>query len=234
MKAVILAAGKGKRLGHITKDNPKPMLMLNGKPILEHNILMCRIAGIKDIFINLHYLPGNIKSYFKNGAKFGVNITYNYEQEILGTAGAMLSFLDKLKEEPYYVIYGDNYTEFDLRDLKAYHESVKSEFTIVLHWADDIRQSGLAELDQDGMIFNFIEKPQLNSIEGGWVNSGIYYINPGVIDDLVSKNSDFAYDIIPKIIKRKQKLYGYKIENGLLAIDTPDLFSKTIDKLNVN
>ena len=104
----------------------------------------------------------------------------------------------------------------------------------MLHWADDIRQSGLAELDQDGMIFNFIEKTQLNSIEGGWVNSGMYYINPGVIDDLVSKNSDFAYDIIPKIIKRKQKLYGYKIENGLWAIDTPDLFSKTIDKLNVN
>ena len=224
MKAFILAAGKGRRLGHLTKDTPKPMLMLKGKPILEHNILMCKKAGVKDIFINLHYLPDIITDYFGDGSKFGVNIQYNFESELLGTAGGILFFLENFNEEPFYVIYGDSYTEFDLRDLKIYHESVKSEFTLAMHWTNDIRQSGLVELDQDGMIINFIEKPKINSIEGGWVNSGIYLINSGVIDDIVRKNSDFAYDVIPKIIKRGQKIYGYKIEDIFLTVDTPQLF----------
>ena len=99
MKAFILAAGKGKRLGHLTKDTPKPMLMLNGKPILEHNILMCKNAGVQDIFTNLHYLPDIITDYFGDGSKFGVNIQYNFEPELLGTAGGILFFLNNLKEE---------------------------------------------------------------------------------------------------------------------------------------
>ena len=234
MKAFILAAGKGRRLGHITKDTPKPMLMLKGKPILEHNILMCKKAGVKDIFINLHYLPDKITSYVGDGTKLGVNINYNFEPKLLGTAGGILFFLENFNEEPFYVIYGDSYTEFDLRDLKIYHESVKSEFTIAMHWTNDIRQSGLVELDQDGMIINFIEKPKFNSIEGGWVNSGIYLINPGVIDDIVRKNSDFAYDLIPKIIKRGQKAYGYKTENKFWAVDTPQLFKHSQNELNIN
>ena len=224
MKAFILAAGKGDRLGSLTATVPKPMLELSGKPILEHNILMCKNAGVQDIFINLHYLPDIITDYFGDGSKFGVNIQYNFESELLGTAGGILFFLENFNEEPFYVIYGDSYTEFDLRDLKIYHESVKSEFTLAMHWTNDIRQSGLVELDQDGMIINFIEKPKINSIEGGWVNSGIYLINSGVIDDIIRKNSDFAYDVIPKIIKRGQKIYGYKIEDIFLTVDTPQLF----------
>ena len=234
MKAFILAAGKGKRLGHLTKDTPKPMLMLNGKPILEHNILMCQKAGVQDIFINLHYLPDKITSYFGDGTKLGVNINYNIEPIILGTAGGILFFLEKISDEPFYVIYGDTYTEFDLRDLKIYHESVKSEFTIAMHWTNDIRQSGLVELDQDGMIINFIEKPKFNSIEGGWVNSGIYFINPGVIDNMVRKHSDFAYDVIPKIVKRGQKIYGYKTEHEFRAVDTPQLLKQSQNELNIN
>ena len=232
MKAFILAAGKGDRLGSLTATVPKPMLELTGKPILEHNILMCKNAGVQDIFINLHYLPDIITDYFGDGSKFGVNIQYNFEPELLGTAGGILFFLENFNEEPFYVIYGDSYTEFDLRDLKIYHESVKSEFTIAMHWTNDIRQSGLAELNQDGMIINFIEKPKINSIEGGWVNSGIYLINSGVIDDIVRKNSDFAYDVIPKIIKRGQKIYGYKTEDKFLAVDTPQLFKHSQNEFN--
>jgi NDP-sugar pyrophosphorylase family protein len=74
----------------------------------------------------------------------------------------------------------------------------------------------------------------MDHIEGGWVNSGIYLINPKIIDDFVEQNSDFAKDIIPQALYNKQKLYGYKIKNDLWAIDTPDLFSSTVDKLNIN
>ena len=107
MKALILAAGKGERLGDITKNIPKPMIEVSGKPILEHNIGICKQAGIKDLFINLHYLPDRITEYFQDGKKYGVNLTYLYESEILGTAGALFPIINKLSD-PFMVIYGDN------------------------------------------------------------------------------------------------------------------------------
>ncbi len=76
MKAVILAAGKGERLGEITNSLPKPMIEIDQKPILEHNIIMCRDNGINDIIINLHHLPHIIKDYFGNGSNWGVKIEY--------------------------------------------------------------------------------------------------------------------------------------------------------------
>ena len=234
MKAFILAAGKGERLGSLTETIPKPMLEVAGKPILEHNILMCKKAGVQDIFINLHHLPDKITSYFGDGTKLGVNIHYNFEPELLGTAGGILFFLDNFKAEPYYVIYGDNYTEFDLIDLKNYHESVNSDYTITLHWVDDIRHSGVVDLFDDGRINKFVEKPNMKQPVGGWVNSGIYLINPNVIDNLVKQYFDFAYDVIPQVLIRNQKLYGYKIKNDLWAIDTPELFSNTINELNIS
>ena len=232
MKAFILAAGKGERLGSLTDTTPKPMLKVAGKPVLEHNILMCKRSGVKEIFINLHYLPDKIKNYFGDGSKLGINIQYNYEPELLGTAGGLLFFLDDFKEEKYYVIYGDNYTKFELSDLKDYHESVDSEFTVALHWVDDIRQSGMPELGNNGEIFKFVEKPKIDYVEAGWVNAGIYIINPGTIDSLIKHNSDFAYDIIPQMLRRKQKIYGYKIKHNFWRIDTPKLLRSANSELN--
>ncbi len=89
MKAVILAAGKGERLSEITQKIPKPMIEFKGKPLLQHNIELCKKFGIEDIYINLHHLPDKIRDYFGNGERFGVNIKYSYEKELLGTAGAV-------------------------------------------------------------------------------------------------------------------------------------------------
>ena len=224
MKAVILAAGKGKRLGEVTRNIPKPMIKINGKPILERNILMCKRAGIKDIFINLHYLPQKIKDYFHDGSKFGVNIHYHYEPTILGTAGATLSFIDKLYDEPFFVIYGDNYTEFDLSTFWRFHVHALSEFTIALHWRKDISQSGVAELAKNGRILRFVEKPQTGTIDSHWVNAGIYLIEPIILNEM-KKNRyyDFGHDVIPLLIASGFNIYGYKMKKRVIAVDTPEL-----------
>ena len=99
MKALLLAAGKGKRLGSVTKMIPKPMVKISGKPILEHNILMLKNSGIVDIFINLHHLPEIITDYFEDGEKWGVNINYKLEEELLGTSGAVKSFYKILRKK---------------------------------------------------------------------------------------------------------------------------------------
>ena len=96
MKTVILAGGLGTRISEVTNIKPKPMLEIAGKPVLEHNILLCKRSGVKDIFINLHHLPDKITDYFGNGSRFGMNIQYNYEPKLLGTGGGLLFFLDSL------------------------------------------------------------------------------------------------------------------------------------------
>ena len=89
MKTIILAAGKGERLKDITQKIPKPMIRYGGKPILQYNIELCKKFGIADIFINVHHHAAQIKDYFGNGEKFGVDIKYSYEKELLSTSGAV-------------------------------------------------------------------------------------------------------------------------------------------------
>ena len=118
MKALILCAGKGERLRPLTDTIPKPMVPINNKPLLEYNILLCKKHGITEIAINTSYLPEQIKQYFGNGEKFGVNIHYSYEPELLGTSGSVNNFRDFL-DETFVVIYGDAVTDIDLPIVRA-------------------------------------------------------------------------------------------------------------------
>ena len=155
MKAILLAAGKGQRLGELTIRNPKPMIEINGKPILEHNIEMCRKSGINDIYINLHHLPDIIRNYFGDGSKYGVHITYSYEEDLLGTAGALIPLKNKLENEPLFVIYGDNYIPFDLNELIFFNEGKKADISILFHWRENVGNSGIAEFTNKDRIIKF-------------------------------------------------------------------------------
>ncbi len=234
MKAVVLAAGKGQRLGELTNSRPKPMIEINGKPVLEHNLEMCRKAGVHDIYINLHHLPDIIRNYFGDGSKYGVHITYNYEPDLLGTAGALIPFKNELKNEPIFVIYGDNYISFDLLDLKLFNEKMNADISILFHWRHDINNSGMAEFDSNGQIKIFIEKPISTSITDGWVNAGVYYIERTNILSIVNEKDDFGFDFFPKCLSKGLKLFGLKKDIDLTAIDTPDLLSSSLEKFEKN
>ena len=227
MNAIILAAGMGSRLGDITKKIPKPMVKIQGKPILEHNILLCKKYGVKEIFINLHHLPDVIVNYFGDGKIYGVKIHYHYEEEILGTAGALISFLPYLRNRPYFVIYGDNYTNIDLRLLSDFHKN-KSDFTIAMHARSNIKQSGVLEFFNNNKIIHYIEKPLSQETDSCWVNAGVYLINPGLIEGILKKGMDFGKDIIPKLIEKNVNVFGYKLENNIIAIDTPEMLNKQL------
>jgi len=226
MKAVILAAGRGQRLGKLTKSRPKPMIQINGKPVIEHNLEMCRKSGIDEVFINLHYLPDIIRNYFGNGSKYGVHITYNYEPDLLGTAGALLPFQNKLKNEPFFVIYGDNYVSFDLMDLKLFNERMNADISILFHWRKNVSNSGIAMFNNKDQIMKFVEKPSNSNNIGNWVNAGIYYIEKQDIIYLIEKNDDFGLDFFPKLLNMDYDLFGLKSQADLIAIDTPELLEK--------
>ena len=110
----MLAAGKGTRLSSVTATTPKSLIKVNGKSILEHAIELCRRHGITEFFINTHHHAEKITSSLGDGARFGVKITYSYEPELLGTAGAIRNFMGHLTHDPFFVLYGDNYSDYNL------------------------------------------------------------------------------------------------------------------------
>lgn len=222
MKALLLAAGVGQRLGDITKKIPKPMIKMGGKSILEQNIILLSKYGVDEILINLHHLPEVIKDYFQDGSKWGVKISYSYEEELLGTSGTLKkhkAFFDEL----FFVMYGDNLfhhdTKLDL--LLKFHNEKKSDFTISLCEVDDISLSGFIETNKSKKVMKIIEKPKTEGIVKGWVNAGLYVIKPKLIDLIPSKVSDFSYDYIPIILKSDYNLYAYNLEKKVIPIDTP-------------
>jgi len=246
MKAIILAAGKGKRLGKLTRSVPKPMIKIGKKPILEHNIEWLSRYGINDIYINLHHLPDTIRGYFKDGRKWHVSIRYSYEPKLLGSAGAVRKIakdywiqetVDKDKYNsysglynPFLVVYGDNLFEYDLKKIINFHERKKGVATIALYEKENVDQSGIALLDDEDKIIKFIEKPSPDEVISHLVNTGLYILEPQVLDYIPSyKAIDFGKDVFPKMIKKNEKIFGLILKGDLIAIDTPVLYKQIME-----
>jgi len=230
MKALILAAGTGQRLGRITEETPKPMIEIFGKPILEHNINLLKKAGVTDILINLHHLPEMITNYFETGLKWGVNINYTYEAELLGTSGALKKH-SEFFDEFFFVVYGDNlfHKKIDLNKLIDFHKASKSDFTIGLCEVNDISLSGIIEFDKNNKVIKIVEKPKTRGVISGWVNAGIYLIEPKIVSLIPKGTSDFSRDIIPMLLDLEYNLYTQELDGKVIPIDTPSRLNEAIN-----
>jgi len=233
MKAIILAAGKGERLKEITETIPKPMIRVKGKPILEHNIELCRKYGIKEIYINLYHLPEKITTYFGNGENFGVNIYYSREEELLGTAGGVKRIVQKfwskkIKEDDFFVLYGDNYSDYNLQALIDKKNETNADCVIAFHYREDVSHSGVAEFDDEMRIKKFIEKPKEGETDSHWVNAGIYLVGNSIISNICDGNCDFGKEVFPKLLNTGISLYGVCANSDVRAYDTKEMYNKNI------
>jgi mannose-1-phosphate guanylyltransferase len=131
MKALILAGGFGTRLGGVLRDVPKPMAPVLGKPFLEHQIRRLKEFGITEFVLAVHHMSDKIKSYFGNGLRLGVDITYSEEDSPLGTAGAIKK-AQRYIDDTFLVLNGDSYFDVDINKLLDFHKSKSSKFTIAL------------------------------------------------------------------------------------------------------
>ncbi len=219
MKAMILCAGKGERLMPLTKDIPKPMIPINDKPVLEYLIGLCKKQGVSQIGINTSYLPEKIKEYFGDGSRFGVELFYSYEQELLGTSGALNNFREFL-DETFFVIYGDNITNLNLRKMLDYHKSHKGLATMYLYREpimDSKTTPGCVIVDDKNQIKKIIERPneeerkELDKLpeKNKLTNAGLYVVEPSVLKLIPKGFSDFSKDIFPKVLEVGE-MYGYK------------------------
>lgn len=225
MKLVIIAGGKGTRLG--LKDIPKPMVKLNGKPLLEHQILLAKRYGIKDIYILSGHLSKIIIDYFQDGSSWGVNIKHIVEDKPLGTAGALKQLENELKEK-FLVFYGDTIMDLNLEKFIRYEEDKTNAIgVIIVHPNDHPHDSDLLEIDDDKKIVAFHSKPHKKCIYySNLVNAALYLFSPKIFKYIEKgKMSDFGKDIFPEVIQN-ESIYGYKTTEYLKDMGTPERLDK--------
>jgi len=226
MKAVLLAAGKGTRLKPLIKGIPKVMIPINGKPILEYHIEQLAKAGIKNIFINLHYMPEKIKKYFRQGRKWGVNITYSYESELLGTAGAVKNLEEELESDSFLVVYGDNYHHIDYKDLINYSESKDGLGTLAVFNKENVLGTGIVSFSNNNKILRLKEKPNKDEIFSHWVSAGVFHFKKNIFQYIKEGFSDFGFDVFPELLKKDKVIYAYTLNCEVWGIDSPELLNE--------
>jgi NDP-sugar pyrophosphorylase family protein len=215
VKAIILCAGNGTRLGSLTKSVPKPMIKINGKPCLQYQIEALKKHGITDIAINTFYLPEQIIDYFEDGSRFGVKIKYSIENELMGTAGALNGF-PGFFDETFFVIYGDVIHNTDFSKMLKQHKEKKSFATLAVSKKEDISGGCIVENDR---IINFVEKPK-EKIPNMMANASIFIAEPEILKYIPQGFSDFGFNVHPKITQN-EKVHFFEIEK-FTDIGTPD------------
>ena len=222
MRALLLAAGLGTRLRPYIDDRPKAMVPIGGRPLLEWTVEWLRDNGVRDLAINLHYLPEAVVDHFGDGTGLGVRIRYSHEPQLLGTAGALLPIADWLCDDTFLVVYGDNLIRLDLDDLLSTHLRHQDFVTVALYGREDVSGSGVAELDGSGRIVRFVEKPRQGEMRSRLVNAGLLVCEPAVLDAIPPGFSDFGRDILPTVLP-DERVGGYIMRptDGLAWIDTP-------------
>lgn len=213
MKAVLMAGGSGTRLRPLTCDLPKPMVPIVNKPIIEHIIDLLKRHHYHEIYVTLFYLPHLIQDYLRDGTNLGVNIHYALEEEgPLGTAGCVKNIQEYLNET-FLVISGDSLTDFDLSQALRFHREKNSKATIVLTRVENPLEYGVVITDEQGRIQRFLEKPSSSEVFSDTINTGIYVLEPELLDLLPPhQEKDFSKDLFPLILEKGLPMYGYVAE----------------------
>jgi mannose-1-phosphate guanylyltransferase/phosphomannomutase len=212
MKAVIMAGGFGTRLRPLTCNTPKPMVPLMNKPMMAHIVALLRAHGITDLLASLYYQPEVISSHFGDGSASGVTMRYVRADADYGTAGSVRNGTHGMHER-ILVISGDVLTDFDLTAALRFHEGKKAKATIVLTRAKNPLQFGVVITADDGKITRFLEKPSWGEVFSDTINTGIYILEPEVLELVPYREEyDFSKDLFPLLLRQDAGLYGYIAE----------------------
>ncbi|HET9444471.1 MAG TPA: sugar phosphate nucleotidyltransferase, partial [Acidimicrobiales bacterium] len=213
MKAVIMAGGEGTRLRPLTSNQPKPMMPLANRPMMEHIILLLKEHGFEDIVVTVAFLANTIRNYFDDGSDFGVRMVYATEEQPLGTAGSVRNAMEELRDERFLVISGDVLTDIDLSAVVAFHEEKGSMATIGLKSMEDPLEFGIVITNPDGSIERFLEKPTWGQVFSDTINTGIYVLEPEIFDYIdEGKPVDFSGEVFPRLLADRRPLFGCVVD----------------------
>ncbi|MCK4539869.1 HAD-IIIA family hydrolase [Candidatus Parcubacteria bacterium] len=226
-QAVILAGGKGTRLGNLTKKIPKPMIKIGGTPILEHQIRLLEKYNINNITILTGYKSEIIENYVKS-KKYKANVSCFKSKINIGTADRVKLIENKLKND-FLLLYGDVMLDMNFDKLINFHEQKKSSCTLVLHSNDHPQDSDLVEINEECQVTAFHSKPHKSGFYfHNMVNAGVYILSPKILKQIKSQENielDFGKNIFPKIFK-KEKIYGYNTPEYIKDMGTLERLKK--------
>ncbi|HEY7361304.1 MAG TPA: nucleotidyltransferase family protein, partial [Streptosporangiaceae bacterium] len=210
MKAVVMAGGEGTRLRPMTANQPKPLLPVVNKPIMEHVLLLLKRHGFTETVVTVQFLASLVRNYFGDGEDVGMSLQYATEEMPLGTAGSVKNAEDELRAGPFLVISGDALTDIDLSALVRYHKDNSALVTVALTRVPNPLEFGIIIVDEDGRIQRFLEKPTWGQVFSDTVNTGIYVMEPEVLAEVpAGVPVDWSGDVFPQLLKAGAPLYGW-------------------------
>ena len=219
MKAMVLAAGQGTRLRPLTDRNPKALVPVAGRAMIEYPLRLLRHYGIREIVINLHHHGDQIERYLGSGEKHGLQITYSNEPGLLDTGGGLLKARPFLQEGTFIVINTDVLIDLHLDDLVAFHREKQAVATLVMRPDKLADQYGSMEISEEGRVYRFLDAEILAKSRAGGrklMFTGVQILEPRVFDCMqfapAGKKFSTTKHVYPHMLRRGEAIYGYVFE----------------------
>ena len=236
MRGMVMAAGLGTRLRPITWEIPKPVVPVCNRPIVAHLTKLLADHGVDEVIANLHWFPDVVKKSLGDGSKFGVDLSYSYEDELLGTAGGVRNvseFLTAGDDDVFVVLAGDALTDIDLGALVAAHRSNGGVATLAVKQVDDVSQYGVIVTDGEGRVQGFQEKPDPAEALSNLCNCMIYAFSAEIFDYFPESDPvDFANDVFPALLSHDVPFHVHEIDTYWNDIGTlPEYINGNLDAL---
>src|ERR1700761_6303971 len=190
-----MAGGEGTRLRPMTANQPKPLLPVANRPIMEHVLRLLKRHGFDETVVTVQFLAALVRNYFGDGEEFGMSLQYATEAMPLGTAGSVRNAEDALRDEPFLV---------------SFHKDKGALVTVALAKVPDPLEFGIVITEDDGQIQRFLEKPAWGQVFSDTVNTGIYVMEPEVLAEVPpGEVVDWSGDVFPRLLERGAPLYGW-------------------------
>ncbi|MCW4050245.1 MAG: NDP-sugar synthase [Candidatus Bathyarchaeota archaeon] len=233
MKALVLAGGFGTRLRPLSCSRPKTLFPLANQPLIDYTLQNLVKGGVDTVVLSVYYMAENIVRYL-GPTKHDLGILYSREQRPLGKGGGIKYAEDMLNGQAFVVMNGDIVTDLDLRRLINYHKEKGGLATIALYQVRDPSRYGCVELDNEGRITRFVEKPEPGSAPSNLINAGIYILEPEVLEYMPpGKKFDTEEDVFP-ILAEEGKLFGFEFHGYWTDIGVPEEYLNANAKLLAN
>jgi mannose-1-phosphate guanylyltransferase/phosphomannomutase len=228
VKAVVMAGGEGTRLRPMTANQPKPLLPVVNRPIMEHVLRLLKRHGFTETVVTVQFLAALVRNYFGDGDELGMSLHYATEEIPLGTAGSVKNAADKLRDERFLVISGDALTDIDLTDMIRFHEENGALVTIGLKRVPNPLEFGIIIVDEQGRVQRFLEKPTWGQVFSDTVNTGVYVMEPEVLDEVApGVPVDWSADVFPKLLAQGAPLFGYVASGYWEDVGTHESYLKS-------
>jgi mannose-1-phosphate guanylyltransferase / phosphomannomutase len=225
MKAVVMAGGFGTRIQPLTNSIPKPMLPVMNRPMMENTMMSLKALGITEFIVLLYFKPEVIQAYFGDGSAFGIKITYVIPDDDYGTAGAVKLAEEHIGDDNFIIISGDLVTDFDFQSIFEYHAKRASKLTITLTSVENPLEFGVVIANEEGVIEKFLEKPSWSEVFSDTINTGIYVIEPEILDYIPKgENFDFAKDLFPLLMREGIELIAGNEQGYWRDVGNPDSY----------